>query len=544
MPRLPSGRYVGIMSERARYHAARLRLKVSEATPHHALYSLVDILVEATPGTHGITSSTIRFSGHTLADVRLYNQWDERDRHYFFNWLREPAQVSTIELARRRVLVEIEPPKELSHPYPARLYSLLRKRLAALPQQRAATVQWRRTLLNLTRNGIRREELEWSGVLAFLSRQPKGELIDKATLLSAIDFSPIELKLSNELECNRNCQLPFREVAKRLAGYQLQLAGYRVADEDLGVIRHCVRHPNYRVGVLWPGGHPPRDLDRQQWFVLGPYAQPIAHPELKTQVFFATHDEALQVANQHALRNHHLRCELTQRERYEYMTLAGGEEYREWLVTLPNYSHSLFNGHFYERNILLHIRTKIRRSAAGQRLLFIEEIQSDWHQVSERSRRLEQIPVAPFRREWVALALKLMLLHVVERGLDGIAWADGQVHEMRYDRPLAPLRRIYDEEIPNIAERLGKPWHLEITSGEFATRSPWLHAARHKEHWKVEGGGGRFVTRPRFDKRQALELIARHSKAVTLTLPLFIVPAEMRAHITTNGLPLFGERYE
>lgn len=541
MPRLPSGRYVGIMSERARYHATRLKLKVSEATPHRALYPLVDILVERAPGAHTSASVEVQFSGHTLADARFYNQWDERDRRYFFEWLREPAQVSTIELARRRLLVEREPPKELLHPYPSRLYSLLRQRLQALPLQRAATVQWQRTLLNLTRNGIRREELEWSGVLAFLARQPKGELLDKRALLEAIDFSPIALKLSNELQCNRNCQLPFREVAQRLAGYQLQLAGYAVAASDLGVIRHCARHPNYRVGLLWPGGHPPRELHQQQWFVLGPYAQPVAHPEVKTQQLFASADVALQIANQHALRNHHLRCELSQRERYEYMTLHGGSEYREWLVTLPNYRHSLFNGHFYERNILLHIRSKERTSSDGKRVLFIEEIQSDWHQVSERSRRYEEIPAAPFRKEWAALALKLMLLHLVERGLDGIAWADGQVHEMRYDKPLAPLRRLYDEELHKAAERLGKPWQLQIGRGEFATRSPWLHAARHKEQWKVVGGGGRFATRPRFDKQQALALIERHSKAVTLTLPLFIVPDAMRCHIREHGLPLFGE---
>ena len=542
MPVLPSGQVVGIMSERARFHAMRQRLRVTEATPHHELYPLVDILIEQAHGGQG--SDTFNFSGYTLGDVGFLNSWEARDRKAFFDWLREPAQVSTIELARRRLLVEDGPPKELLHPYPARLYSVLRKRLEALPLPRAAAVQWKRTLLNQTRNGLRREELEWSGVLNFLAHQPKGAMLDKAALLAAIDFSPIALKLSNELECNRKCQLPFREVAQRLAGYQLQLAGYPVADEDLGVIRHCARHPNYRVGLLWPGGHPPRELHQQQWFVLGPYTQPIAHPDEQQRLLFDSADEALQVANQHALRNHRLSCDLVPRERYEYMTLHGGEEYREWLVTLPNYCHSLFNGHFYERNILLHIRSKERYTTEGRRVLFIEEIQSDWHQVSERSRLYEEIPPAPFRREWVALALKLMLLHAVERGLTGIAWADGQVHEMRYDRPLVPLQRIYDEEMGRLMARLAKPWQGQMTTGQFTTRSPWLHAARNKAHWQVVGGGGRFVTRPRFDKQQALALIERHSKVVTLTLPLFIIPEAMRTHIATHGLPLFGEAYE
>src|SRR5512143_802618 len=231
MPVLPSGRVVGIMSERARYHAARLKLHITEATPHRELYSLIDILIHAPRGTHG-SGSDYHFSGYTLTDVRLFNQWDERDRQFFFKWLTEPAQISTIELARQRLLLEKEAPKEHIYPYPARLYSVLQRRVAALELRSATPAQWKRTLLNMRQSGLRRDELDWSSVLIFLDTQKKGEAIRKGRSLAAIDFSHIELKLSSELECNRNCQLPFREVAQRLAGYQLQLAGYAVADED------------------------------------------------------------------------------------------------------------------------------------------------------------------------------------------------------------------------------------------------------------------------------------------------------------------------
>lgn len=543
MPVLPSGRVVGIMSERARYHAARLKLRVTEATPHRELYPLIDILIEKPRGASG-SGSAFDFSGYTLGDAKLFNQWDERDRRFFFKWLNETSQVHTIELARRRLLLEKDAPKERVYSYPDNLYSLLQRRVTALPLRTATALQWKRTLLNLRQSGIRRDELDWSGVLAFLDMQARDLVIAKERVLAAIDFSSIQLKLSNELECNRNCQLPFREVAHKIASYQLQLASYPVADDDIGVIRHSARHPHYRIGVLWPGGHTPHDLHEQRWFVLGPYAQPIAHPDARTRLFYVSAAEALQIANQHALRNHHLRCELVPRERYEYMTLHGGEEYREWLVTLPNYQESLFSGHFHERNILLHMRTKIRRANDGRRVLFIEELQSDWHQSSERSRRYEEIPPAPFRREWVSLALKLLLMHAVERGLDGIAWADARVHEMRYDKPLTPLRRLYDEELLRTLQRLAKPWQGEIMQGEFATRSPWLHAARHKEQWRVEGGAGRFITRARFDKHEAVALIERHSKAITLSMPMFQLPELMRAHIAAHGLPLFGEVYE
>ncbi|WP_428633429.1 hypothetical protein [Sedimenticola sp.] len=57
----------------------------------------------------------------------------------------------------------------------------------------------------------------------------------------------------------------------------------------------------------------------------------------------------------------------------------------------------------------------------------------------------------------------------------------------------------------------------------------------------MEGGAGKFTTRPRYDKEQARALIERHSKAVTLNLPVMLIPDEMRQHLAEKGLPLFGE---
>lgn len=542
MPVLPSGRYVGIMSERARFHAARQKLRVTEKTPHHHLYPLIDILVEK-PNRERGTSSAYGFSGYTLANLNWIGQWEEADRNAFFEWIRQPAQVQLIEQARRRLLAEKGMPRERSYAYPQRLYSVLRQRIETLPMQRAKARQWQRTLLNMKREGIRREELDWSGVLDFLSQQPEEIAIDKTLVLGAIDFSAIQPRLSNELECERSCRLPLGEVAEKMAAYRLQLAGLPVSKRDIGVVRYRSSEPSYRIGVIRKNGRAMTTGDKPCWFILGQYSQAIAHPEDKRRILFDTRQDAIAAAELHALRNHRLRCNLTYKTQYEYMSLHGGEDYREWLVTLPDYQHSHFNGHFYERNILLHIRSKVRHTLDGQRVLFIEEVQSDWQQASLRYGSRGGVPRAPFRKEWALLAMKLMLLHVVEKGFDGLAWANADVHELRYDRKLTPLRRLYDEEIPRLLSRLTQPWGGEISHGRFVTRSPWLHAARTKESWKVEGGAGKFVTRARYNKEQAQALIARHSKQVTMTLPMLLLPDGMRQHITRHGLPLFGERH-
>lgn len=55
------------------------------------------------------------------------------------------------------------------------------------------------------------------------------------------------------------------------------------------------------------------------------------------------------------------------------------------------------------------------------------------------------------------------------------------------------------------------------------------------------GWRGRFVTRARYDKVQALALIERHSNSVTLELPMLRLNDALCAQITKHGLPLFGE---
>jgi hypothetical protein len=538
MPQLPSGQYVEIMAERARYHTRRLKLRISANTPHQQLYPLVDILIDPTNNAHGCRGCTT-FSGHTLADRAWLHDWEERDRRFFLDWIREESQVRVIEQARSRLLAERGVTKEEIYDYPQLLYSSLKTRIAQLPMKRAPAEQWQRTLLNMRRDGIRREELDWSGLPEFLSQRKEEKSITKEALLKAFSLERVTPQLSNELECDVNCRMPFDEVAQRLPGYQLQMAGYPVGEEDIGVVRFRNSNYSYRVGNLRRRG---RSLsgEVERWFVLGPYGKVVTASGASTPFFNDSHS-AMQAADAHARESHRMRPKLGYSTTYEYMSLQGGEEYREWLVTLPDYTRSHFTAHYQERNVLLHIRSKIRETEQGERVLFIEELQSDWQQAVARYGLHTGIPPAPFRKEWASLALKLMLIHTAKLDLDGIAWTDAQVHQLRYDREMGPLQQLYDHEVPQMLTRIARPWKLQVESAEFKTRSPWLHAARCNECWKVEGGHGKFATRPRYDKEQALALIERHSKALTLSLPMMRLPAKMKQQILQHGLPLFGE---
>lgn len=165
----------------------------------------------------------------------------------------------------------------------------------------------------------------------------------------------------------------------------------------------------------------------------------------------------------------------------------GGENYKELLLTAPELGKGIEGGsprryqssHFNEDNILAHVRFNERTGADGKRVLFLEEIQSDWHQVgrrqgyakpltqSEQARRAELlkriydrenpptpqeraefsslvnraegaesgavVPDAPFKTTWPELAFKRMIRYAAENGFDRIAWTPGAVQAERYD---------------------------------------------------------------------------------------------------------------
>ena len=133
------------------------------------------------------------------------------------------------------------------------------------------------------------------------------------------------------------------------------------------------------------------------------------------------------------------------------------------------------SSHYDQPNILAHVRFNERTDADGKRVLFLEEIQSDWAQkgrkegfvdkkrldtldaklkkegrltpteAEEYNRLVDQesmprthggVPSAPFVTEtkaWVALALKRMIRYAAENGFDRVAWTTGEQQAARYD---------------------------------------------------------------------------------------------------------------
>ena len=173
---------------------------------------------------------------------------------------------------------------------------------------------------------------------------------------------------------------------------------------------------------------------------------------------------------------------------HEDYTLPGGENYREMLIKAPKEMEGFEGnrGHFRgEPNILASMRLKDRTGPNGEKLLHLEELQSDWHQQGreygyqqnhkelpegykithqtfrgpktyhvldaegnvfasglspesatenalENLNRGHGVPDAPFKKNWEEMAIKRLIHHAAEKGYHGIVMTPGQEQADRY----------------------------------------------------------------------------------------------------------------
>lgn len=154
--------------------------------------------------------------------------------------------------------------------------------------------------------------------------------------------------------------------------------------------------------------------------------------------------------------------------------------------------------HFDQLNILAHLRVNDRVDADGKKVLFVEEVQSDWHQAGRKKgyasatkpyevfdpkdgkpiatfatekeaksyadelgpqidyAKSEGVPDAPFKTTWHELSMKRAIQLAAEGGYDRVAFTTGKTQAERYDLS-KQIDRI--DLIPNTTGQ-GKPFTL------------------------------------------------------------------------------------
>lgn len=90
----------------------------------------------------------------------------------------------------------------------------------------------------------------------------------------------------------------------------------------------------------------------------------------------------------------------------------------------------------HDPNVVSHIRMNDRTDYNGNKVLFIEEIQSDWAQQGRKRGFGKDIPEGPFVKntnEWVDLTLKNIIKRAVDEGYDRVAFINGKQSADRYN---------------------------------------------------------------------------------------------------------------
>jgi len=166
-------------------------------------------------------------------------------------------------------------------------------------------------------------------------------------------------------------------------------------------------------------------------------------------------------------------------------TLPGGENYREMLIKDPQGKFGGVPSHFHgEPNIIASMRLKDRTGLNGEKLLHLEELQSDWHQqgrekgyhteeIEKRRKELSDLaapyiqnnkaipkeihdellslpnnfapPDAPFKKNWEEMAIKRLIHHAAEKGYHGIVMTPGKEQADRYGLAKHISKLNYDE---------------------------------------------------------------------------------------------------
>ena len=358
-------------------------------------------------------------------------------------------------------------------------YSQLQRSIEGVPERLStmAAPAWKQWLTgNAPKLGIKAEEIDWSGIKDYLDLQGKAKL-SKQDLAAYLDDSGVRVS-------------------------EVVLANVETGPElDKWLDKWTETHTGETADAIQNG---------QPWEYILKLAKREDHKDVVDRM-----DAKLD----------------TPPPKYGQYTLPGGENYRELLLTLPDRKTSVFtpydewkkkqeaegkstslmaykqakgrffaddkrkneykSSHWDEANVLAHIRVNDRTDADGKRVLFVEEVQSDWGQdgkkrgfkqdvdragiesrmqaITARLREIAKsgvdenpemqaewnrlsdekskltdslvkandgVAVAPFVTKtegWLNLALKRIAMMAVEGGYDKVAFVNGEQSADRYD---------------------------------------------------------------------------------------------------------------
>lgn len=215
-------------------------------------------------------------------------------------------------------------------------YSQLERGVDSIPQEKATAEQWQGIIKNLVNKGVRQDEIDWSGVKDWLKEQ--GGKVTKAKVVEFLRENAVEVK-----EVLRGHG--FKQGDENLLAELEDRAPETVNESELPASKYSQHQ--------LPGGQNYRELL---------LTMPDERQALMTKVR-DLNDQMLKANRE---------------ERYDdYQKLM---EQRNALSERHQQITPYRSPHFDEPNVLAHVRFNDRVGPNGEKILHVEEVQSDWHQ--------------------------------------------------------------------------------------------------------------------------------------------------------------------
>lgn len=536
--RLPSGRMVGLDLASMPLRQRQKRLKNPEELPYRDALSLLDVLVGS-----GSDNSIFRYAGFSALDaVEGKAGWEDEDIRAFQEFFENFAEWfadATWDLPEAPAPYTFE--ASLSESI---FYSPLVRAVADMRMGNAPAAQWLSTLRNLRKQGIAQEEINWNWGVFWVEDQQG--MLGKQVVLERIHSSAPRIVVGHETRIVFDPRLAFEicDEPPKLGFGRTEIKNMRLA------IRH---YRNRTLGYRIVQGEPADLLGETDcWILLDHRGRPIA--DSLGRMVYPRVPNAIFQACVHAANHYQDYGNVLPDAAWRNWVLAGGTDYREWLLVMPDFVPAYESPHFKTPNVLCHVRTTRRVTTEGKRILFVEEVQSDWHQIGRVEGYRDSIheddvlpPEAPFAKTWHELAMKTMLYIAAREGCDGLAWTRGIMQGTRFPEAMPGIAAFYDDVLTRFMSKVARAWGGEVERAHIAAPRGQYHLRRELSRWWVYRPNAKAALSPGFVEEESAWAWLREQPGIACaehSVPVVWLDCDTAQDIVTSGVPLYGHRFD
>ena len=417
------------------------------------------------------------------------------------------------------------------------IYSSLRREVENVRMKKAKPEQWLGWIDNL--KNITKNEISSCGIRQYLIKKYKSEILSKQDILNHLSFSHVSPSLYRLV----NNSLKSRSVLRK-SSISLPTKVIKTLPTIWADSAHVILiHPSFNQRVVEVKFNDLFGLHRF-WLAYDENWKPILH---ELQQAYMSLTDAVRSIHVQMDKRRYKSAVYTDAPVWEAYVLPGGEKTQNWLVMLDELPPVFcYSEHYDVQNALLHLRTSIRRTTAGKKILFIEELQSDWMQKLDALSDKELTSLGrewdmPWQNSWYELGLKISIYLALQQDCVGVGISPGHVHVERYGSVFGKGGiHFYDNILTKYMKKFAKPWGAKVHNVNLQVGITDNVITSDASHYQVLNKMGYKVGSEVKSLEEAKKVLSKLSEMTDLTAPVLEMTVSMKKHILENGVSLFG----